>query len=72
MDTWSLTIYINDANPVVGIWCTACNLPSGIRCPITAITPDGVTDLGYWSGCVSCDELEEEDDGEAEGDLVRG
>lgn len=73
METWSIYLVIDDTNPEVGLWCDTCQLPSGIRCPVRIITPDGVAEGVPWSGCVNCDELlEEEDDGEAgPADLVR-
>lgn len=71
---WSIYLVIDDTNPEVGLWCETCQLPSGIRVPVNIITLDGVTPGIPWSGCVNCDDLEDEDeDGEAgPGHLVRG
>lgn len=39
-----------------GIWCSRCNLPSGWRAPIVALSHAGVGTLGTITRCGDCDQ----------------
>lgn len=64
--------YIEASNPIVGLWCANCDLPSMCEFPLYAINSDGVAQVGMVRQCVDCEGDEEDDDGDPEAGLVRG
>lgn len=70
MNTWHVYLVIDDRNPEVGLWCSVCNLPSGIKFPILSISMEGVGQAGQWTGCLNCEGYEDDEDGDTEADLA--
>ena len=64
--------HIEAGNPVVGLWCSSCNLPSMCEFPLYSVNRDGVGQVGTVRQCVECNGDEEDDDGDPEAGLVCG
>lgn len=44
-------VTIDPGTPEFGQWCDTCQLPSGVRVPLSIIGVDGVATLGYVHLC---------------------
>jgi hypothetical protein len=64
--------HIEASNPIVGLWCDDCSLPSLCEFPLYSVNRDGVGQVGTVKCCVNCNGDEEGEDEDPEGDLVRG
>lgn len=51
MPSRSLTIYVYPGEPVPGLWCDQCQLPSGVEWPLVTLTPSGVGTLQPFIAC---------------------
>lgn len=64
--------HIEASNPIVGLWCDSCSLPSLCEFPLYSVNKEGVGLVGTVRQCVNCGGDEDDEDGDAEADLVRG
>lgn len=53
-----VTIHLIPGDPVFGVWCHWCLLPSAVRLTITRLDSRGVTPAGTVTYCPECDEYD--------------
>lgn len=51
----SIKIYICLGDPVFGLWCPYCLLPSGYEIPVHRLSTSGVTPMMNLRKCHDCD-----------------
>lgn len=49
-----VTITVEAGEPILGLWCETCLLPSLVTVPVSALSHAGVTDLGFVEACTDC------------------
>ena len=49
-----LTVKVSVSEPVTGLWCQVCLLPSGVAFDVTALSERGVTRPTRFAGCEAC------------------
>lgn len=54
--------HIEAGNPIVGLWCDECSLPSLIECPVYSVDTEGVGRVGTAHACLNCGGSEGEDE----------
>lgn len=54
----TLTIHLIPSEPITGIWCHWCLLPSAVQVSLSMIDKRGVTSMGTVTYCSDCGEYE--------------
>jgi hypothetical protein len=53
-DGREVVYHVEPGEPILGLWCETCLLPSVVSVPVLLLTDSGVSDLGFAEQCARC------------------